>query len=69
MRSVQISHKNHDSRFASILGTLGNKQNLEIHEFSENSGFEEPVFSGEETFHLNVTRNFLDIYFLQKVTL
>lgn len=66
---VQISHKKHDSCFTSILGTLGNKQNLEIHEFSENSGFEELIFSGEETFHLNVTRNFLDIYFLEKVTL
>lgn len=59
----------HDSCFTSILGTSGNKQNLEIHEFSENSGFQEPIFSGEEPCHLNVTRIFFNIYFLEKVIL
>lgn len=58
----------HVSHFTRVLGTLGNKQDFEIHKFSENSGFEEPIFSGEESFHLKATGNFLDICFLGKVT-
>lgn len=40
----------HVSRFTSILGTSRNKQNVEMHEFSENSGFEEPIFLGKNHF-------------------
>lgn len=44
----------HVSHFSRVLGTLG-------HVFSENSSSEETMFSGEESFHLKVTRKFWGI--------